>query len=306
VGLPWVQSSRSKPNKRAGTFGGFLGSSYDPLWAEFEGESPEGDPFRAVTPEGRFSLSQQDVPEITLDVLDRRRSLLEQLEHQTRQRYATRVGRSYNRNRRRAFEMTSSQHMREALQIDSEPDSLRERYGMTLFGQASLCARRLIERGVPMVSVIWDEYARSDESWDTHFDHHPRMKGFLLPGFDRAYSALLTDLEQRGMLDDTLVLCLSEHGRTPKFFEISKGIGRDHWSQVYSQIFAGAGIRRGSVIGSSDAIAAFPAENPISPKDVLRTAYHLLGIDPHTKIPDQQGRLWPLVGHGRVLEELLA
>ena len=305
VGLPWVQSSRSVPNKRAGTFGGFLGSAYDPLWAEFSGTSPAGDPFRAITPQGRFSFSEEHVDEITLDVIDRRRSLLAQLENQMRWLEKTSAGRSYGRNRQLAFELAQADRMRDALHIDREPMSLRERYGMTLFGQASLCARRLVESGVKTVTVVWDEYARSDESWDTHFDHHPRMKEFLLPGFDRAYSALLLDLEARGMLDDTLVLCLSEHGRTPKFFEISKGIGRDHWSQAYSQIFAGGGIAEGRVIGATDEIAAYPTDNPLSPKDVLCTAYHLLGIDPRTKISDQQGRMWPLVGHGRVVEEML-
>lgn len=306
VGLPWVQSTRSGPNKRAGTFGGFLGSSYDPLWGEFDGESPDGDPFRSITPEGRFSFNQQEVPDITLDVLNRRHSLLQQLEQQSSWLEKTPAGSSYERNRRRAFDLSTTPQLRNALRIDQETPEMRQRYGMTLFGQASLCARRLIERGAKIATVVWDEFARSDESWDTHHDHHPRMKEFLLPGFDRAYSALLGDLEERGMLDETLVLCLSEHGRTPKFYEFKNSLGRAHWSQAYSQIFAGAGIARGKVVGASDETAAFVTENPLSPKDILCTAYHLLGIDPHTEIHDQQGHPWPLVGGGRVAEELLA
>lgn len=306
VGLPWVQSSRSMPNKRAGTFGGFLGASYDPLWAEFTGAAPLEDPYRAITPDGTFSLIRDDASGATLDLLDRRHSLLSQLDRNVGAIGDSTAARHWDRNRARAFDLAASTKVRDALAVSSEPPALRERYGMNLFGQSCLCARRLVERGVRLATVVWDEWQRSDESWDTHFDHHPRMKGFLLPGFDRAYSALLTDLEERGLLDETLVLCLSEHGRTPRFYEISQGIGRGHWSEVYSQVFAGAGIRRGHVIGSSDAIAAAPRENPLSPKDILATAYHLLGIDPRTEIPDRQGRLWPLVHGGRMVSEMLA
>ena len=305
VGLPWVQSTRSGPNKRAGTFGGFLGASYDPVWGEFRGEMPQGDPYLEVTPEGRFSFSERHVPGLTLDILNRRRSLLGQLEDQARWIDQASSVRSYQRTRERAFSVASSDKLRRGLDIQSEPAGVRERYGMNLFGQSCLSARRLIENDVKLVTVIWDEWERSDESWDTHHDHHPRMRKLLLPGFDRAYSALIRDLEQRGMLDDTLVLCLSEHGRTPKFYDTSKGPGRGHWSEVYSQLFAGAGIRPGTLIGSSDEIAAYPAERPISPKDILATAYHLLGIDHEQKIADRQGRLWPLVHGGHVVPELI-
>ncbi|GIT28705.1 MAG: hypothetical protein Ct9H300mP1_07510 [Planctomycetaceae bacterium] len=246
VGLPWVQSTRSGPNKRAGTFGGFLGASYDPVWGEFRGEMPQGDPYLEVTPEGRFSFSERHVPGLTLDILNRRRSLLGQLEDQARWIDQASSVRSYQRTRERAFSVASSDKLRRGLDIQSEPAGVRERYGMNLFGQSCLSARRLIENDVKLVTVIWDEWERSDESWDTHHDHHPRMRKLLLPGFDRAYSALIRDLEQRGMLDDTLVLCLSEHGRTPKFYDTSKGPGRGHWSEVYSQLFAGAGIRPGT------------------------------------------------------------
>ncbi|MFP6769244.1 MAG: DUF1501 domain-containing protein [Planctomycetaceae bacterium] len=305
VGLPWVQSTRSGPNKRAGTFGGFLGASYDPLWGEFNGEMPQGDPYLEITPQGRFSFSEREVPGLTLDVLDRRRSLLRQLEDQVAWIDRARSVRSYQRNRNQAFSVAASDQLRRGLDIQSESASVRDRYGMSLFGQSCLCARRLIESGVKLVTVLWDEWERSDESWDTHHDHHPRMKKLLLPGFDRAYSALIRDLEQRGMLDDTLVLCLSEHGRTPKLYEVSRGVGRGHWSEVYSQVFAGAGIRRGTLIGASDEIAAYPTDRPISPKDILATAYHLLGIDHEQKIADRQGRLWPLVHGGRIVPELI-
>ena len=300
-----MQSTRSGPNKRAGTFGGFLGASYDPVWGEFRGEMPQGDPYLEVTPAGRFSFSERHVPGLTLDILNRRRSLLGQLEDQVRWMDSASSVKSYQRTRDRAFSVAASDKLRRGLDIQDEPAKVRERYGMNLFGQSCLSARRLIENDVKLVTVLWDEWERSDESWDTHHDHHPRMRKLLLPGFDRAYSALILDLEQRGMLDDTLVLCLSEHGRTPKFYNTSKGPGRGHWSEVYSQLFAGAGIRPGTLIGASDEIAAYPTERPLSPKDILATAYHLLGIDHEQEIADRQGRLWPLVHGGHVVPELI-
>ena len=128
----------------------------------------------------------------------------------------------------------------------------------------------------------------------------------MLPGLDRALSRLVLDLEERGMLDDTLVLCLTEHGRTPKLHDKgAQGVGREHWSGVYSNALAGAGIKRGTVIGSSDRDGAFAKDNPINPKDILCTIYHLLGIDHHLTIPDRFGRPFPLVSGGRVVEEML-
>jgi arylsulfatase A-like enzyme len=183
---------------------------------------------------------------------------------------------------------------------------IRERYGMHLFGQATLAGRRLLEAGSTLVSVFWDEYGPANSAWDTHFRHYERLKDELLPGLDAALTALLTDLEDRGMLDDTLVLCLTEHGRTPKItLNTPRGVGREHWSNVYSTLLAGGGITRGNVIGVSDREGAFVKDNPISPKDVLCTIYHLLGVDPHTTVPDVTGRPYPLVAEGRVVTEML-
>jgi uncharacterized protein (DUF1501 family) len=177
---------------------------------------------------------------------------------------------------------------------------------MTLFGQGVLTARRLIERGVKLVTVIWDEFKEANSAWDTHVRQVARLKDELLPGFDLAYSALLHDLWERGLFDETLVLVLTEHGRTPRLNE-TRGGGREHWSQAYCGLFAGAGIRRGSVLGATDAHAAFPSEHPVSPKDVLCTIYHLLGIDPYeTHLQDRLGRPVPLVAEGRILAGLLA
>ena len=174
----------------------------------------------------------------------------------------------------------SSEPVKRAFDLDEEPMATRELYGMTLLGQASLTARRLVEAGGRFISVFWDEYGLAGTGWDTHWDHYPRMREELLPGLDRTLSGLITDLERRGMLDETLVLVLSEHGRTPKIQTNVAGGGRDHWSRCYSLVMAGGGTRPGAVIGRSDKIASDPAERVLSPKDVLATAYHLLGIDP--------------------------
>jgi uncharacterized protein (DUF1501 family) len=176
---------------------------------------------------------------------------------------------------------------------------------MTLFGQAALTARRLVERGGRFVTVFWDEYGLAGTGWDTHTEHYPRMKDELLPGLDRTLSGLLLDLDARGMLDETLVMVLSEHGRTPRITPTGGG-GRDHWSRCYSALLAGGGIARGRVIGQSDKIGSDPAERPVSPKDVLATAYHLLGYDAETQMTDRQGRPLPLVGEAEIIAEALA
>jgi len=306
VMLPWRQSLFARPNKRSGTFGGFLGTNYDPLWTEFVGEAPLGDPFRAITPEGRFRFGSGTSPAVSLTALDRRRTLLAEFEKQKEHLQASTAVRSYSHQRDRAVDFLGATEVRNALALEHESSALREQYGMTLFGQACLCARRLLEADVKFVTVVWDEYGQTDESWDTHHDHHSRMKNFLLPAFDNSFSTLILDLEQRGLLEDTLVLCLSEHGRTPQFYSTSAGApGRGHWSRAYSQLFAGAGVPRGQVVGRTDATAGDVVERPVNPKDVLCTAYHLLGIDPRQELQHSPGRTVPLVSGGAVIPELL-
>ena len=193
-----------------------------------------------------------------------------------------------------------------ALDVRSELSSTRDLYGHTLFGQACLAGRRLLESGTSLVSVFWDEYGLAGDAWDTHWNHYPRMTDQLLPGFDRAFSGLVLDLEERGMLEDTLIVCLSEHGRTPKLNQ-AKGGGRDHWSRAYSGLFAGGGIASGKVIGATDKHAADVKDRPLSPKSMLATMYHLLGIDPHSTFVDRTGQHVPLVPRSaEVVPEMLA
>jgi Protein of unknown function (DUF1501) len=321
IGLPWAFSSqRVGEVARAGPYAAFLGGAYNPIWTTFKGKATRtwtktlqdqkfegGEPYMGITPESRFELATAtDLPaEITLDRLDQRRSLVQQLDGARRQRDASSAGRQLDRYREMAYDLIGSEKVRTALDLGREPIQLRESYGMTVFGQAALAARRLVEAGSRFVTVFWDEYGLAGSGWDTHWDHYPRMRNELLPGFDMALYGLLKDLDGRGLLDETLVLVLSEHGRTPKIANV-KGGGRDHWSQCYSSLIAGGGVARGQVIGRSDKIAGTVAERPISPKDVLATTYHLLGIDPETLLTDRTNRPVPLVQNASVIAEALA
>jgi uncharacterized protein (DUF1501 family) len=215
-----------------------------------------------------------------------------------------RIG-AFRQQQQLAYSILTSGKMQAALDFAREPAALREAYGMTLFGQSCLAARRLVEAGSKFVTVIWDAYGLNTGSWDTHHNHFGRLKKFLLPVFDQTFSALILDLEERGMLDETLVLVLSEHGRTPRIDSKPKGAGRDHWSRAYSQVYAGGGMGRGRVIGQTDKIAGDVVDNPVSPKDILATSFHLLGIDPESTFPDAQGRPLAITGTGKFRPELV-
>jgi hypothetical protein len=320
IALPFPFSSqRVGEVPRAGPYAAFLGAAYNPIWTTFKGKATRSvlktlqqqrqevwDPYLGVTPDSRFEMgAAAELPaEIPIDRLDRRRSLLDQFETARRDLGEAAAGRSSDRYREMAFSLMNSPRMRAALDLGQEPIPLRETYGMTVFGQAALTARRLVEAGSRFVTVFWDEYGLAGSGWDTHDNHYPRMKNELLPGLDRAFAGLIADLDARGLLQETLVLCISEHGRTPKLSSVAGG-GREHWSQAYTGIFAGGGMARGNVVGRTDKHAEQVADRPISPKDILATVYHLMGIDPHTELPDRTNRPWPLVGGGSVVTEML-
>ena len=312
---------------RAGPYGAFLGNAYNPLWTEFRGRATkvavktlqdqrfeDVEPYVGISNDSRFTLAAAANlgPNLTIDRLHRRRSLLEQLDQARREADVSPLSRSgtgaggegLDRYRDMAYSLIGSQRIHTALDLDREPLALRESYGMTIFGQACLSARRLVEAGSKFVSVFWDEYGLAGSGWDTHWDHYGRMRNELMPGFDRALAGLIDDLDQRGQLDDTLVMVLSEHGRTPRLNN-ARGGGRDHWSEAYTCLFAGGGVARGRVVGRTDRHGATVTERPVSPKDVLATAYHLLGIDPHTLLNDRTGRPHPLVTGADVVREML-
>ncbi|MFO0968669.1 MAG: DUF1501 domain-containing protein [Gemmataceae bacterium] len=319
IALPWMLNSKTDILVNAGPFAAFLGQNHDPLWTDFIGAGTRVvphytdsqkkdfvDPYGGILQNGRFVLSTEsrvrdDVP---VERLNLRQSLLDQFE--TGRRRVDAAAAIFDRQRERAYSLLTSSAVSDALDIAREPMPLRERYGMTLFGQACLAARRLVEAGTTFVTVFWDGFGQfSACAWDTHDNHYPRLKEYLLPGFDPAFATLIDDLRQRGLLDETLVLCLSEHGRTPRIDSRPRGAGRHHWSRVYSAIVAGGGMGKGRVVGASDRLGGEVATTPVSPKDVLATSFHLLGIDPHTLVNDALGRPLPIAGDGVVRGELL-
>lgn len=265
-----------------GFFAGVLGNSYDPLFISQDPSAAEFEPF----PLARGG---------ELERFERRRGLLAALDGWREEFEGRNFGlKAYYAQ---ALDLITSSAARRAFELQREPDAVRERYGRTPFGQGLLLARRLVEVGVPLITVNW---ARDDAFWDTHADNFRLLKSSLLPPFDRAFSALIEDLDQRGLLHETLVVCLGEFGRTPK---INGAAGRDHWAACNSVVMAGAGVARGRAIGASDRLAAYPAERPVWPEDLAATIYHALGIDPATELRDREQR--PLrLSHGRVLHEV--
>lgn len=315
VALPWPFSSRRTGEvHRAGPYAAFLGSAYNPHYATFQGVANKkitktlttttqefAEPYVGIDPDCHFTMGGEGAADLTLDRVNTRRSLLDQFEEARRTADRTPPADPY---REMAYSLIGSEKLRQALDVRRESAKVRDSYGHTVFGQGCLAARRLVEAGSRFVTVFWDEFGLAGSGWDTHWEHYPRMRNELMPGFDRGFSGLITDLHQRGMLDDTLVLVLSEHGRTPKISS-AKGGGRDHWSQAYSAVLAGGGTARGKVVGKTDKIGGTVADRPVSPKDVLATAYHLLGYDLETMLTDRANRPVPLVPNGQVVREVL-
>jgi hypothetical protein len=246
--------------------------------------------------------------ELTLERLDRRESLLRQFDARRRQFDASSAVRDFQGMRARALALVTSQAMRAALDVRREPARLRDRYGRHLFGQSLLLGRRILEAGAHFVTAVWDMAVRGDSlsGWDSHQGLTRIMKDHLLPGLDQGLSALLGDMSDRGLLAETLVVCVGEMGRTPTFQNRGREDGRDHWSYCFPCLLAGAGARGGITYGRSDKDAAYPSDGPVSPEDLACTLFDALGIDSHGMIPDKQGRPVALVDGGRPLRELFA
>lgn len=205
-----------------------------------------------------------------------------------------------------AFRLMTSSKARDAFDLSREPAALRDRYGMTRFGQSCLLSRRLIESGVRFVTINTFLTVFDEITWDIHgskpFTSIAGMKEIVAPMYDQGYSALIEDLHQRGMLENTMVCCLSEFGRTPR---VNPAGGRDHWPNCWSVYFAGGGVQGGRVIGRSDDIGAYPAERPTTPAEVVATIFHSLGIDLETQLPGPQGRPFAVVDSGtKAIKEL--
>jgi len=260
---------------------GVLGGRYAPLLVN-------GDPTRPD-----FSLDTLELPADVSGPRFRGRESLRAALDRSGERAARLAGAGeMGGHYEQAFRLLQSPAARRAFRLADEPDRVRDRYGRHHFGQSSLLARRLVEAGVPLVTVYWNAPHIDDlQHWDTHKDSFNRLKNHLLPHFDRAMTALLEDLTGRGLLDETLIVWCGEFGRTPK---INKNAGRDHWGFCQSVLLAGAGVRGGQVHGSSDAQAAYAAEQPVSPDDLAATVFHCLGIRLDHELRDAQGRPLPL------------
>jgi len=270
----------------AGQNAGFLSKSFEPYRIAAD---PNADDFRVSGLE-----SPQD---LSISRMERRFNLLRSMETAWNSR--SRAAEGMAQLKRRAHGLLRSTKSQRAFDLSKELPTIRDLYGRHKFGQTMLLARRLVDAQVPLITVNWSKL--NADQWDTHKKNYPTLREKLLPPFDQGFAAFLQDLDQRGLLDETLVICLGEFGRTPK---INKDGGRDHWPDCYSVVMAGGGIRRGVVFGASDRKAAYPLTDPIAPWDLAATMYHLLGVDPHVHIHDRLRRPFKLT-QGRVIKELL-
>lgn len=286
---------------RSGQYAGWLGRNYDPLATRIAKRDKNDNPYFRDCTDGELDFRIQGVEshaDLGLLRLNNRTSLLDQFDAARAKLDRSASVRDYDATRERALALVTSEKMRSAFDIRREPAALRDRYGRHLFGQSALMGRRMIEAGARFVTVLWD--APDGYSWDSHRNSDD-VKKHLLPGTNQALSALLTDLADRGLLDETLVVCVGEMGRTPKG---NANWGRDHWGFCFPAVLAGAGIRGGAVYGKSDKDAAYPIDHPVSPEDLAATVFHALGIAPETRIHDALGRPVPVMDGGRPLEEL--
>jgi hypothetical protein len=269
-----------------GQFAGLLGAAQEPLLVRGELDQP----LALNTPQ--FALPA----DLNSDRLDGRRDLVARLD--TWQKRMEQAGVALDRlstHQRKAYALLTSVKSKKAFDLTGEPTAIRDRYGHDINGQSLLMARRLVEAGVPAVCVHWiGRRVGAGLSWDTHTDNFGQLKNVLLPAFDACYSALLTDLQERGLLDETLVLVHAEMGRTPKVGDPRNGgkgpPGRDHWIHVMPAVLAGGGIRGGQVFGASDRVAAYPADRPVGPEHIAATVYQALGIADELTIRDRLGR----------------
>jgi hypothetical protein len=263
----------------------YLGVAYNPFETQGDPNSPD------------FSVQNLKVPKgLTLDRLENRRALMTHFDTLRRDIDSSGLIGGMDTFAQQAYNIVTSPKVQGAFDISKEDEATRDLYGRTTWGQNTLLARRLIEAGVRFITI-------DVGGWDTHSNNFEHLKTKKLPQFDQAYAALIEDLDRRGQLDRTLVLNWGEFGRTPR---INKDAGRDHWSNVFSVVMAGAGLKRGIVVGESDSRAEFPKERPISPQDVLSTMYHQLGINQTKEYVNDAARPVPILNIGEPVKEIIA
>jgi len=280
-----------------GQTAGFLGKAYDPFVLNADPSAAE------------FKVPDMQPPEyISALRVERRRNLREMIDQSVSYFESSQDARLLDSTFHQAYTLMTSQKAREAFDLRPEPEEVRERYGRNRFGQSCLLARRLIEAGVRFVTVNMFETVFNELTWDIHgskpFSPISCYRDLIGPMFDHAYASLLEDLQQRGLLDSTMVVAMGEFGRTPK---INPAGGRDHWPQCWTVVLGGGGIKGGQVVGASDEIGAYPKDRPVTPGEIAATVYSVLGINPELEIPGPQGRPIRLVDHGvEPIRELLA
>lgn len=281
-----------------GQHASFLGKRHDPFFFQDDPNEPG------------FRLPELSLPnDLELGRMRRRRELQRLVDSQARLLERSVAARGFDEYYEKAIDMLTSDRVRAAFDLEAEPESLRERYGRTTYGQSCLLARRLVEAGVKFVTVYFSRSIGgrrvNDGGWDTHGFDDTRMykivDKYQHPITDQTLPTLLDDLEDRGLLEDTLVLWMGEFGRTPK---INKNESRDHWPQCYTALLAGGGVKRGYVHGASDANGMFPDKHPVRPEDLAATLYTLMGIDPNTEVYDRADR--PLMIAGKPVTEVFA
>jgi hypothetical protein len=268
---------------------GFLGKAFDPFVLMADPSQPN------------FKVPDLLPPEQIGEArLERRRKLRSIVDETVSNFEASDNAKLLDSNFEAAFRMMTSPQARAAFDLSQEPEKVRERYGKNRFGQCCLLSRRLIEAGVRFVTVNTFLTVFNEITWDIHgsspFTSIEGMKNIVAPMYDQAYSALLEDLSERGMLENTLVCNLAEFGRTPR---VNPAGGRDHWPQCWTSYFAGGGVQGGCIVGRSDAIGGVPAERPVDPGEVVATIYHSLGLELETQLPGPQGRPFALVDSGK-------
>ena len=287
VVLPEIMG-RGGGNLPNGQAGGFLGKSHDPFALMADPSKPD------------FKVPDLLPPDnIGIARIDRRRRMRDVVESTIKNFEASESAKMMDDNFQSAYRLMTSSQARDAFDLTKEPTSVRERYGMNRFGQCCLLARRLVESGVRFVTINTFLTVFDEISWDIHgskpFTSIEGMKNVVAPMYDQGYSALIEDLHQRGLLDDTMVCNLAEFGRTPK---VNPAGGRDHWPQCFTVYFAGGGVQGGRIVGASDPIGAVPVDRPTEPPEIVATIFHSLGLDVETHLPGPAGRPFPLVDFG--------
>jgi hypothetical protein len=292
LGLPHVALPHVMYNvvQLPGQTAGFLGAAYERFQITNDPNAPQFDVSTLKLP-----------PDVSSGRLKTRNHLLSVIDRQPGSPPKTPQRRSIEEHYGKAFALLRSEAVRHSLDIAKEPSPLRDRYGRNTFGQSMLLARRLVESGVRFVNVNDRIYNGQEANWDSHQSVFPRHRDHLLPPADQGFSALIEDLDARGLLETTLVIGMGEFGRSPR---INSSAGRDHWPHCYSIVLAGGGIKGGRVLGSSDKIGAYPATEPVSPGDLAATIFSSFGLDPMREIRDITGRPWRLA-EGRPLTALL-